>query len=250
VGCAAPDDEAGGLPATDVATTGALLDSVAAVHGGDVLDRAVVRFTFRGEDFRLRHDGGRFLYRRSYVDSMGRAVEEGLGNDTLYRAVEGRPVSLTEEKRASVRTAVNSVAYFALLPSPLTDPAVQARHTGIDTVAGVPYHRVRVTFRQQGGGDDWQDVFMYWFHEDDLAMDYLAYAYGLAPGDEDTGTRFREAYNVRRVNGVRVADYMNYTSDTLSVNALGQYPDLLEADALRLVSRVEIDSVRVQPLGE
>jgi hypothetical protein len=80
-------------------------------------------------------------------------------------------------------------------------------------------------------------------------MDYLSYAFGLAPGGTDTGTRFREAYNVRRINGVRVADYMTYTSDTLSYDRMAQYPVLWAQDALELVSRVEIDSVEVQPLS-
>jgi hypothetical protein len=80
-------------------------------------------------------------------------------------------------------------------------------------------------------------------------MDYLSYAFGLAPGDPDTGTRFREAYNVRRINGVRVADYRNYTSDTLATDRMHRYPSLWAQDALELVSRVEIDSVQVRPLS-
>jgi hypothetical protein len=53
---------------------------------------------------------------------------------------------------------------------------------------------------------------------------------------------------VRRVEGVRFADYMNYTSDTLSYDRMALYPDLWSRDALELVSRIEIDSLRVQPL--
>ena len=112
---------------------------------------------------------------------------------------------------------------------------------------GVPYHRVKVTFRQEGGGRDWEDVFMYWFRMDTNAMDYLAYAFGQGPGEEP-GTRFREAYNVRRVNGVRMADYRNYTVDTLSADQMEEYPDLWARDAARLVSRIELDSVQVRPL--
>ena len=88
---------------------------------------------------------------------------------------------------------------------------------------------------------------MYWFRMDTYAMDYLAYAFGQGP-DEEPGTRFREAYNVRRVNGVRMADYHNYTVDTLSADQMDEYPDLWARDAARLVSRIELDSVQVQPL--
>ena len=225
----------------------AIIDSARAAHGSSVLQRAVFSFQFRDDAYRLRHDDGRFHYRRAYTDSLGRAVSEGLTNESLYRVVKGDTVSLTAEERDDVETTVNSVAYFALLPGPLADSAVQATYTGRDTIDGAAYHRLRVTFQQEGGGNDWQDVFAYWFRTDTYAMDYLAYAYGQGPGEE-AGTRFRKADNVRRVGGVRVADYDNYTVDTLSADQLSQYPDLLTRGTARLVSRIELDSVQVRPL--
>jgi len=226
----------------------AVVDSALATHGASILDRAVVTFTFRGDRYRIRQNDGRFHYRRAYTDSLGRAVQEGFTNAGVYRVVDDDTVSLSDDEQSSVRTTVNSVSYFALLPHSLGDAAVQPHYSGRDTLNGVPYHRIRVTFQQQGGGQDWQDVFIYWFRTDTYAMDYLSYAFGLAPGDTDTGTRFREAYNVRRINGVRVADYMNYTSDTLATDRMHLYPDLWRQDALERVSRVEIDSVEVRPL--
>lgn len=227
----------------------AVVDSAVAAHGGAVLDHAVVSFLFRGDEYTLRHDEGQFHYRRTYRDSTGRTVVDGVTNDSTYRRVNGEPVPLTPDEKSAVETKVNSVVYFALLPEPLEDPAVQPRYTGTDTIDGVPYHRVRVTFRKKGGGKDWEDTYVYWFQTDTYEMKYFSYAFGLAPSDTDTGTRFREAYNVRRIQGVRVADYMNYTSDTLSVDHIDRYPDLWARDALELVSRVEIDSVRIRGLS-
>ncbi len=212
-----------------------------------MLDHATMRFTFRGASFRLAHQrDGRFHYRRSLTDSLGRSVVEGLTNDGPYRVVNGDTTTLGAEGRAEVETAVNSVAYFARLPAPLDAPAVQPSYRGRDTIDGTPYHRVRVTFQQEGGGRDWQDIFLYWFHTETSAMDYLAYAYGLGP-DEETGTRFRKADNVRRRGGVRIADYDNYTADTLSPDQMHRYPELLARDALTYVSRVALDSVEVRP---
>lgn len=225
----------------------AIVDSAIAAHGGAVLDRAVVSFDFRGTDFRLRQDGGAFRFQRTLTDSLGRTVRDVLSNDSLYRTVNGARVDLSEDERRSVETAVNSVAYFALLPHPLSDPAVQATYDGRDTLRGIPYHRIRVTFQQEGGGRDWQDRFLYWFHPDTYAMDFLAYAYGFGPAEE-AGTRFREAYNVRRAQGVRFADYYNYTDTSLALGQLQRYPELWAEDDLTLVSRVELDSVRVRPL--
>jgi hypothetical protein len=88
---------------------------------------------------------------------------------------------------------------------------------------------------------------MYWFAQDDLSMDYLAYAYGFGP-DEAYGTRFREAYDIRTIEGVRFADYMNYTTPGDSLRDLTRYPDYFAGDSLELVSRIETDSVRVEPL--
>ncbi len=226
-----------------------VVDRAVTAHGSDTLDRATVSFSFRGDRYRLRRNQGRFQYQRRYTDSLNRPVQDGLTNDGPYRIVEGDTVALSETDRTDVRTTVNSVAYFALLPYPLQDSAVQADYDGRDTLSGTPYHRVRITFRKKGGGADWEDVFLYWFRTDTYAMDYLAYAYGLAPNDPDTGTRFRAAYNVRRINGVRFADYRNYTVDTLRPDQLHRYPHLHAKDALTLVSRIELDSIQVRPLA-
>jgi len=225
-----------------------LLTRVANAHGKAVIDTSVVTFVFRGDTFRLFHENGRYRYDRVRIDSTGRQIREVLSNDSLYRTVDGSPVDLTTKERRDVNVAVNSVAYFALLPHALTDPAVSARRLRVDTVRGTSYHVVEVTFRQEDGGPDWEDRFIYWFDTETLAMDYLAYAYGLGEGDEDPGHRFREAYNVRRVNGVRVADYLNYTDSTITPSTLSRYPTRLGAPTLVEVSRIELDSVRVETL--
>jgi hypothetical protein len=244
-GCQSADD----APAPDPPSAAAVVDSAVAAHGGTVLDRAVVQFRFRGDRYRIRQADGRFHFRRTYTDSLERTVHDGLTNDGPYRVVDGDTVALSDAERRAVRTTVNSVSYFALLPHPLQDPAVQPSYSGRDTIDGVPYHRLRVTFQQEGGGQDWEDVFFYWFRTDSYAMDYLAYAYGLGSEETDPGTRFREAYNVRRVNGARFADYRNYTADTLRPTQMAQYPTLRAQDALELVSRIEVDSVQVRPLA-
>jgi hypothetical protein len=232
----------------DSLSADAVLERAIAAHGGDVLDRAVVSFRFRGDRYRLRQDDGRFRFQRTYADSTGRTVREVLSNDSLYRAVDGERVALSDDERQTVETTVNSVSYFALLPHPLGDPAVQARYSALETIDGADYHRIRVTFQQEGGGRDWEDVFLYWFRTDTYAMDFLSYAFGLAPGETDRGTRFREAYNVRTIEGVRVADYRNYTRDALPVDQMERYPQLWMQDSLRLVSTIELDSVTVRPL--
>ena len=104
--------------------------------------------------------------------------------------MDGQPVALTDEQRASLNTAVNSVSYFALLPHALTDPAVQSERLGVDTIRGVPYHRVEVTFQQQGGGPDWEDRFVYWFQTETMEMNFLSTRMGLAKATATRDTGF------------------------------------------------------------
>lgn len=221
-----------------------IVERAVAVHGGDVLRHGIVSFTFRDRRFTATRDGGRFTYERTFTDSTG-LVHDVLGNDTLYREVDGVPVALTEAQRRSVESGLNSVVYFALLPFNLTDPAVQLRYLGPAEVEGEPYHEVEVTFRQEGGGRGYRDRYVYWFHRDRHTMDYLAYTFE----EDGGGTRFRKALNTRTVGGVRFADYANYTSDSLGAD-IERYDDLLHAGLLRKVSDVVLEDVRVEPLPD
>lgn len=221
----------------------AIVDRAIAAHGGAHLDEAVVEFDFRDRHYRVMRDGGLFQYERHYTDSTGADVREVLTNDELYREVDGRRVSLSEAEAGSVLEGVNSVVYFALLPYFLNDPAVQKRYLGETTLRGEPYHEIEITFRQEGGGVDYEDRFVYWIHQENHTMDYLAYRFHVNGG----GTRFREAVNPRRVGGVRFADYRNFTP-AVADTVLEGYDTYLDTDTLRLLSNVEIENVRVRPL--
>ncbi|MEM8599797.1 MAG: DUF6503 family protein [Bacteroidota bacterium] len=227
----------------------ALLDTTIAVHGGDVLDRARMTFVFRGTPFTLTRDAGRFVYERTRTDEAGLPVRDVLDNDGLRRESNGTEAPMDAREFRRTETAVNSVAYFALLPAPLADPATVPRYLGQDVIAGEPYERVEVTFAQAAGGRDWQDRYVYWLHAETRTMDYLAYSYELAPdadGLNDTGHRFRVAFNARTRGGVRVQDYRNHTAD--GIEALDDYAALVGTDDLRLVSEVVLDSVTVVPI--
>lgn len=208
------------------------------VHGAGVLDHATLSFSFRGDRFTVARDGGRFAYTRETADSTGAAVRDVLTNDGLTRTVAGDTVALSEWDYLVAEEAVNSVVYFFLLPYPLADPAVQARLVGADTLRGEPYDRVEVTFEEEGGGRDYQDVFLYWFHRDHATMDYLAYSYE----DSGGGARFRQAVNPRTVGGVRVADHLNFAADPAEpLDHLGR---LWAGGALRLLSEIGHEDVR------
>ncbi len=227
----------------------ALLDRARIHHGSAVLDRAEVTFSFRGVPFVLRRDGGRFRYARTFTDSLGRSVEEVVDNDGAHRFVEGEEVALSRGEADRVGTAVNSVAYFALLPAPLADPAVHARLLSPDRVGGEAYDRVEVTFEREGGGADWEDRYVYWLRQVDGQIGHYAYTYEPTPGDTartETGTRFRVPLGATRVGGVLFQDWQNLTADPLE--ALDHFGDLYDAGETFEVSTVVLDSIRVRPL--
>lgn len=220
-----------------------IVDRAIEAHGGDVIEHAEIEFDYRGKHFKVLRDGGRFSYERIYTDSTG-DVHEVLNNDEVYRMVNGARVELEEKTRYSIQETLNSVVYFGLVPYFLNDPPVIKKYLGTDTVEGAPYHLIEITFMQEGGGPDYEDRFIYWIHQDRYTMDYLAYDFHI----NDGGTRFRKAFNVRTINGIRFADFYNYSSDVLPQpgTPIETYPRLLEADSLNLLSEIVWEEVTIR----
>ena len=218
-----------------------IIDQAIATHGGDALEQVHISFNFRQKHYEVQLDGGAFTYESTGEDSTGRFVRDVLTNETFTREVDGQVANLDDEDEAAARNALNSVVYFVLLPAPLNDPAANKTYLGEATVRGEPYHKIKVTFDPAGGGDDFDDEFVYWIHQDNSTMDYLAYEFHVNGG----GTRFREAYNVRDVQGIRFVDYINYES-TVGDFALEDYDTLFDTGKVEELSRIETRSVAVQ----
>lgn len=220
------------------------VDRAIAWQGGAILDNAEFSFTFRDYQFRVTRSNGLFSYERRFVDSTGASVRDVLSNSGLTREVNMLPVELDSAAYASAETAVNSVVYFALLPLPLNDPAARKRLLSTPDIEGRTYSEVEVTFRPEGGGRDFDDRFVYWLDQDDGSLDYLAYYFHV----DDTGTRFRKAVNIREINGVRVADYLNYRHDLPGLESIESYDSLYQAGELELVSEIRLEDVSIRRL--
>jgi hypothetical protein len=139
-----------------------------------------------------------------------------------------------------ISDGVNSVFYFSQLPYGLNDPAVKKELLADVSVNDEPYYSVKVTFRQKGGGTDFDDEFMYWVHKTNHTVDYLAYSYAVNGG----GIRFREAYNAREIGGIRFVDYRNFKPTSLEIE-LEALPRLFEYKGLELLSTIETEGVQV-----
>lgn len=217
-----------------------LVDAVIKKHGLQKLDKSVVEFDFRDRHYRATRDGGRFVYERIFEDSLG-TYHDSLSNDNFVRRLNGELVELTDKKKNAYSNSVNSVIYFALLPYFLNDPAANKTHLGEVEIKGEPYEKIKVSFNQEGGGKDHEDVFIYWFHRNQRTMDYLAYNYQTDGG----GARFRVAYNVREIEGVRFADYINLKPKEKTM-AVETFDQLYESGGLEELSRIETENIRVE----
>lgn len=179
-----------------------IVDKAIEVAGGEQFLNSEIAFTFR--DYQYTSERGAFGYEltRSFIkDSL--QVNDRIRNGKFTRFIDQERQSLLDSVALKYYNSVNSVHYFAYLPQGLNDKAVQKELLGEVVLKGEPYYKVRVTFAQEGGGNDYEDVFIYWFHKQKFTMDYLAYEFHVDGG----GMRFREAVNPRFISGIRFADY-------------------------------------------
>lgn len=206
-----------------------IIDKSIGFHQMERLDDTEFSLTFREIDYTYKNSGGIYEYTRTQIDSTGATVIDRMNNETLIRTINGTVADITDEKRAAYTRSVNSVIYFFRLPFGLNDPAVNKVYQGETEINGKVYYEVKVTFQQEGGGEDFDDVFLYWFDKTDYSMDYLAYLYLTDEG----GIRFREAINARRVNGMLIQDYINLkpedeTIDIMTIDELYNKNELIE----------------------
>jgi hypothetical protein len=250
---ACAQEEAGTTSAPDspeMAEARQVLSATIERHGGGALDRRTITFGFREDAFRLVRENGLFYQERIRETAAG-VETDVMTNEGTYRWVDGAPLPLSPEELHSLETGVNSIVYFAFLPFRLDDPAVRPRDLGSRTIEGRPYRLIEVTFDEEGGGRDYHDRFLYWIHEQDNTLDYLAYLYHV----NDGGIRFRRAIQRREVDGLLVQDYENfrlvgYPDDVASYEAMTAYEGELDGLGLEWVSDVILDDVRTGPLPE
>ena len=212
--------------------------------GTTKLKNAEASFTFRDHSYKYRRNKGRFEYTRIGNKIEGTEIRDVYTNEGLNRYVDDTMVTLNEKRKKAFTNSVNSVIYFAFLPLWLKDPAVILENKGKSKIKGKEYHKIRVTFQQEGGGDDFEDVFLYWFDVQDYSMDYLAYKYFTGKG----GMRFREAYNQRTVNGVILQDYRNLQPKIKGSIDFEHIDKAFDEDKLEELSIIELKNVKISTI--
>lgn len=221
-----------------------IIDQVIEAHGGKQYEKTRISFDFRERHYQILKAPARFEYSREFTDSTG-LVLDVLNNDGLVRTVNGREVSVTEERQQAYANSVNSVAYFAFLPYGLNDPAARKQWKGKTELEGQSYDIIEVTFHEEGGGEDFEDEFLYWINRESHRMDYLAYSYHTEGG----GVRFRKAINPRMINGILMQDYENYKPQEKHVS-LEHMEKLYQAGQLELLSEIILENVEIETVKE
>jgi hypothetical protein len=218
-----------------------IIEQAIQTHGGDRYKNHEIQFDFRDRTYSSKRKGGIYTYERIFVDSTGQKTVDILTNNSFTRKIDDQVVEVPDSMQDKYSSSINSVIYFALLPYFLLDPAVNKEYLGTSHIKGEPYHKVKITFNQEGGGEDFEDEFIYWFHETKHTLDYLAYSYKTDGG----GARFRAAYNPRVIGGIRFMDYSNYKPNPETRYILN-FDSLFAAGQLEKLSEIETKNILVK----
>jgi len=218
-----------------------IVDKSIEVSGGEKYLNAEISFDFRDKRYRSIREGGKFQYERQFQDSIG-IIKDVLNNAGFERYINNELANIPDSMSVKYTSSVNSVHYFALLPFGLNDAAVNKSNLGEITIKDKVYHKIKVWFNQEGGGEDFEDIFIYWIDTSTFKADFIAYSY---IEDDGIGIRFREAYNERFINGLRFVDYNNYKSEDTTMNLLG-LGKAFEAGNLKLLSKIELKNIVVK----
>ena len=213
--------------------------------GGKAFDNSVIRFDFRDKFYVARRNIGQFSLIRMFKDGND-SVFDLLTNNNFDRFINDSRVILEDSMKAKFSASVNSVHYFSVLPYGLNAEAVNKTLLGEEQIKKKNYYKIKITFNPNGGGEDYEDVFVYWIDNENFKVDYLAYSYNEEDG---VGMRFREAFNERYIEGIRFVDYNNYKTENNELD-LFDLGEAFEENKLKFLSKIELKNIEVELLKQ
>lgn len=217
-----------------------IINKAIEVSGGNLIDSSNITFDFRDKIYKAKRQNNQFLFKRITVKGSD-SIFDLLDNKGFERYINEERISVPDSMVPRYSASVNSVHYFSVLPYGLNNKAVNKEFLGIFKVKESTYFKIKVTFNKEGGGEDFEDVFIYWVNTKSYKVDYLAYSYKELDG---LGLRFREAFNERYIEGIRFVDYNNYKSRLDHVE-LEDLDTLFEKGELTLLSKIELENLTV-----
>jgi hypothetical protein len=218
-----------------------IVDKAIEVSGGNAFSNSEIHFDFRDISYSAIRNNGLFRLERFFKNDLQDSIRDVLSNEVFKRYVNGNQIIVPDSLATLYAASVNSVHYFSVLPYGLNDEAVNKTLVGEEAIKDKLYYKIKVTFDENGGGEDHEDVFIYWININNFEMDYLAYSYNEPDGK---GLRFREAYDIKYLKGLRFANYRNY-KPKLDDTSLLNLDIAFKNDELDLVSIIELKNISV-----
>ena len=219
-----------------------IIDKAIEVSGGVVFNNSTIDFDFRNRHYKAIRNNGLFEFEREFQDALG-TFKDVLSNSGYERFLNNEPYQVHDTMSVKYTRSVNSVHYFSILPYGLNDESVNKTYLETVTIKDQEYHKIKVTFSENGGGEDYDDVFLYYINTNSSKLDYFSYLYYVDGG----GIRFREAYNERYVNGLRFVDYKNFKPEQEDAD-LNILDSLYQIEELKLLSKIELENISVKQL--
>lgn len=217
-----------------------IIDESIEVSQVDKLKNARVSFDFRDYYYIADRNNGSFSLQRSKKDSIGHVIDI-LTNDGFARYIDQDLTQVPDSMAVKYSESVNSVHYFSVLPLGLNDAAVKKKKLEDVTIKGQNYHKIEITFDQEGGGVDYEDVFVYWINKENYHIDYIAYLFHVNGG----GVRFREVSKEQTIEGVRFVNYNNYKPNNPKIDVRKTDAAFIEGE-LKKVSEINLENIQIE----
>ncbi len=225
---------------TKVFSAATIVNKSIEISGGASFESSMIKFIFRDRSYVAKRQNGQTSMVRMFIDKND-TITDFLSNSEYKRLVGQDYVKVADSMVKKYTASVNSVHYFSVLPYGLNDKAVNKTLLEEEKIKSKGYYKIKVTFNEEGGGEDYEDMFVYWIDKQSFKICYIAYSYN---EDDGIGMRFRAAYNERYVNGIRFVDYNNYKAEDGSIQLL-DLGKAFENNELELLSKIELENVNV-----
>lgn len=221
-----------------------IIDKTMVASGADKVANSQITFKFRDKKYIALRKKGYFNLARVSKTKFSESISDVVSNEGYSKYLNGHEFpEIDKSKAKNAENAVNSVHYFSVLPYGLNDKAVHKKLLPSATVKGKEYYKIEVTFSEDGGGEDFEDVFIYWIGKEDFLIDYLAYAYHTNGG----GKRFRVLKEQCSKNGIRFVDYHNYKPLNTSISLIDT-DKAFENNQLKKISEIVLEDIEVKIL--
>lgn len=217
-----------------------IIDATIEVSGVNKLSDAQLSFDFRDYAYKALRNKGAFSLSRMKSDSVGN-IKDVLSNKGFQRFIDEKETVIPDSMAVKYSESVNSVHYFSVLPLGLNDAAVNKKRLEDVSINGKNYFKVEITFDQEGGGVDFEDVFVYWIDQEKFTIDYMAYLFHVNGG----GVRFREVSKEQIVEGIRFANYNNYKPLDPNID-VRTTDEAFKNSELKKVSEINLENLSVK----